>query len=112
MFSHGICKGAFEMGKGHPEFPKQRPTSTDALAQAHEKWTAQVVNDLKRLSGEQLAKELDFAGIAKLPAIAYMRWCISHDIHHRAQLSVYLRLVDAKVPAIYGPSADDNPFQK
>ena len=31
----------------------------------------------------------------------------SHLAHHRGQLTVYLRLVDAKVPAIYGPSADE-----
>ncbi len=32
---------------------------------------------------------------------------LNHMIHHRAQLSVYLRLIEAKVPGIYGPSADD-----
>ena len=31
----------------------------------------------------------------------------SHLAHHRGQLTVYLRLVDAKVPAIFGPSADE-----
>ena len=31
-------------------------------------------------------------------------------IHHRGQLSVYLRMLDVPVPSIYGPSADDNPF--
>lgn len=31
-------------------------------------------------------------------------------IHHRGQLSVFLRLLDVPVPSIYGPSADDNPF--
>ena len=31
-------------------------------------------------------------------------------IHHRGQLSVYLRLVGGKVPSIYGPSGDENPF--
>jgi uncharacterized damage-inducible protein DinB len=31
----------------------------------------------------------------------------SHLAHHRGQLTVYLRLVDSKVPAIYGPSADE-----
>jgi len=31
----------------------------------------------------------------------------SHLAHHRGQLTVYLRLTDAKVPAIYGPSADE-----
>jgi len=32
---------------------------------------------------------------------------LSHLAHHRGQLTVYLRLLDAKVPAIYGPSADE-----
>ncbi len=34
---------------------------------------------------------------------------ISHIVHHRAQLGVYLRLLDVPVPAIYGPSADERP---
>ena len=34
----------------------------------------------------------------------------NHVVHHRAQLGVYLRLNDKSVPAIYGPSADENPF--
>ena len=34
----------------------------------------------------------------------------SHLAHHRGQLTVYLRLNDALVPAIYGPSADEGPF--
>ena len=32
---------------------------------------------------------------------------LHHAIHHRGQLTVYLRLLDAKVPAVYGPTADD-----
>jgi uncharacterized damage-inducible protein DinB len=32
---------------------------------------------------------------------------ISHMIHHRAQLSVYLRILGAKIPGMYGPSADE-----
>ena len=32
---------------------------------------------------------------------------ITHLAHHRGQLTVYLRLIEAKVPAIYGPSADE-----
>ena len=34
----------------------------------------------------------------------------NHLAHHRGQLTVYLRLNDAKVPSIYGPSADENPW--
>jgi uncharacterized damage-inducible protein DinB len=33
--------------------------------------------------------------------------CLSHIVHHRGQLSVYLRLLDVPVPSIYGPSADE-----
>lgn len=33
-------------------------------------------------------------------------WCLNHWYHHRAQLGVYLRLLDIPVPATYGPSAD------
>jgi len=34
-------------------------------------------------------------------------FCMNHLVHHRAQLGVYLRLLDIPVPAVYGPSADD-----
>lgn len=33
--------------------------------------------------------------------------CLSHMIHHRAQLLTYLRVLDEKVPSVYGPSADE-----
>jgi uncharacterized damage-inducible protein DinB len=36
----------------------------------------------------------------------YREWTINHMIHHRAQLGVYLRLLDKPVPGTYGPSAD------
>ena len=46
-----------------------------------------------------------------LPKIAVLRsFVMSHIIHHRAQLGVYLRLNDIPVPSVYGPSADENPF--
>ena len=45
------------------------------------------------------------------PRIAFARlFLLSDAIHHRGQMSVFLRLLDVPVPAIYGPSADDNPY--
>ena len=35
---------------------------------------------------------------------------LNHWYHHRGQLSVYLRMLEVRVPSIYGPSADENPF--
>jgi uncharacterized damage-inducible protein DinB len=42
-----------------------------------------------------------------LPRGAVIRQTISHLIHHRGQLSVYLRLIDVPLPSIYGPTADE-----
>jgi uncharacterized damage-inducible protein DinB len=39
--------------------------------------------------------------------LAYRQMFLNHIVHHRAQLGVYLRLIDIPVPATYGPSADD-----
>jgi uncharacterized damage-inducible protein DinB len=44
------------------------------------------------------------------PRAEVVRMHISHLVHHRAQLTVYLRLLDVPVPAIYGPSADERTF--
>lgn len=46
--------------------------------------------------------------IFTMPRVGALRsFVISHTIHHRGQLSVYLRLNDVPVPAMYGPSADE-----
>ncbi|HWM91764.1 MAG TPA: DinB family protein [Thermoanaerobaculia bacterium] len=46
--------------------------------------------------------------IFTLPRVAVLRsFVMNHLIHHRGQLSVYLRLNDVPVPSIYGPSADE-----
>jgi uncharacterized damage-inducible protein DinB len=39
---------------------------------------------------------------------AFRRFLLHHAIHHRGQLSVYLRLLNVPLPPIYGPSADEN----
>jgi hypothetical protein len=47
----------------------------------------------------------------QLPRIAAIRgMCFNHLIHHRGQLSVYMRLKNVPVPSIYGPSADEPTF--
>lgn len=44
-----------------------------------------------------------------LPKTVVVRnWVLSHIVHHRAQLSVYLRLLNVPVPGVYGPSADES----
>src|SRR3989337_3203197 len=44
--------------------------------------------------------------IFNLPRAAVVRQTINHLVHHRGQLTVYMRLIDVPVPSIYGPTAD------
>lgn len=50
--------------------------------------------------------------IMSLPLIEYIDPTINHWVHHRGQLTVYMRMNDIDVPSIYGPSADENPYKK
>lgn len=45
--------------------------------------------------------------IFTMPRAAVVRQTINHLVHHRGQLTVYLRLIDVPVPSIYGPTADE-----
>jgi uncharacterized damage-inducible protein DinB len=49
--------------------------------------------------------------VMEAPRFEMIQDTISHWSHHRGQMTVYLRLMGAKVPAIFGPSADDNQFR-
>lgn len=65
----------------------------------------------KNLTEEQISKKYPFEMNGKViwdPAgHELIAGYICHEIHHRAQLGVILRVLDAKVPGIYGPSADE-----
>jgi len=69
-------------------------------------------DNLTRLTPEQAAKVIDFRGMFQLPAVAYLDFTIKHTVHHRGQLSTYLRAMGGKVPAIYGESYDSAEAKK
>lgn len=49
--------------------------------------------------------------VMEVPRHVMLSDTLNHWVHHRGQMTVYLRLLGAKVPALYGPSADDRSFQ-
>jgi uncharacterized damage-inducible protein DinB len=55
---------------------------------------------------DQLTRIIDFRGLFQLPAVVFVQVGLNHSIHHRGQLSMYLRPMGAKVPSIYGESYD------
>ena len=64
------------------------------------------------LSGEELIRRVDFRGIFERPAFFFLQLGLVHTIHHRGQLSTYLRPMGGKVPAIYGESYDSAAAKK
>jgi uncharacterized damage-inducible protein DinB len=94
---------------------KPAPTTTrDERLKAHDAAVAKAREALASATEEQLAQpwRLLVAGkvVSEQPRHAVLRDTFMHLAHHRAQLTVYLRLNDIAVPAVYGPSADENRF--
>ncbi|HET8548189.1 MAG TPA: DinB family protein [Bryobacteraceae bacterium] len=102
-FLNSVAAGNFPM-ENEPAFK----SPAEVLAW-YEREFPTALAKVKELSGEQLAAVVDFYGM-KFPNVVYLNFCQIHSIHHRGQLSAYLRPMGAKVPSIYGGSADE-PFQ-
>ncbi len=107
-FLQAIIDGQF--GPMPPQGEDSEVTSVaDAINLYNEKMPA-LMEQVKSLSGEQLTQEVSLMGVFNLPAIGFLSFMIRHSVHHRGQLSAYLRPMGSKVPQIYGGSAD-NPME-
>ncbi len=82
------------------------------VAAWYERSYAEKLAALGKLSGEQLIKIVDFRGMFQRPAVTFLMMGLHHTIHHRGQLSAYLRSMGAKVPSIYGESYDAEQARK
>jgi uncharacterized damage-inducible protein DinB len=94
-----------------PENVKFRPASSQEMLERFDAWVAEAQAELAASNDAALEQEfvMTFQGqpVLRLPRRSVIRtWVLNHLIHHRAQLGVYLRLNDIKVPGVYGPSAD------
>ena len=97
-----VRAGAFTAGPGIPE-----GIGTPAeIATWYETTYAEAFEALAKATPDQLLKVVDFRGLFQRPAVMFLASGLSHTIHHRGQLSSYLRSMGAKVPAIYGESYD------
>jgi uncharacterized damage-inducible protein DinB len=96
---------ALESGKASWSPPTTPQSMQDVLA-AYTERAAQIAGRLRALPAERWAGQLDFFGKAR-PA-APMAWSFLFDIvHHRGQITTYLRPMGSTVPQVYGPSADE-----
>ncbi len=87
------------------------PYDIDKVVAGFEKWSAEVNDRLEHLDEAAWDKKVRLlipGGAAWEDTLGQMIWGFLFDaIHHRGQLSTYLRPMGGKVPSIYGPSADD-----
>ncbi|MGC1617747.1 MAG: DinB family protein, partial [Candidatus Acidiferrum sp.] len=96
-----------------PSYEPPKITNRKELLAAFDKGSAEARAALAGVSDEEIVKgwKLLAGGqeIFTLPRVACIRgMCMNHMIHHRAQLTVYFRLVGVPVPGLYGPSADES----
>jgi uncharacterized damage-inducible protein DinB len=82
---------------------------SDVLAWYTERFDP-AVRRLETTSGDELLRMVDFYGLRTFPAIGLLQLILNHTIHHRGQLSTYLRPMGARVPSLYGPSYDAGGF--
>jgi uncharacterized damage-inducible protein DinB len=100
--------------KDGPKYTPEPKTTSVQLLEAHEAAAGKARAALQQTTDEYLMTpwRLLVAGsvVAESPRYAVIRDTFNHLAHHRGQMTVYLRLLGAPVPALYGPSADDKTF--
>lgn len=101
--------GVIERRFREEEWKPDETATGSQIAAWYEAEAAKRVARIEALTGEQLAAPVDWLGLRNDPAVTYLSLAIRHTVHHRGQLSAYLRPMGARVPAIYVASADE-PF--
>ena len=103
------CRYAYEHNNVPAEFKKQSVTEITGadLAAWYDKEIAAGIPRIEAMTPEQLATPLNFYGMFNMPAAMYLQFFNNHMIHHRGQLTTYLRAMGGKCPSIYGGSADE-----
>ncbi len=104
-FADAVLNGAF-VWSGEPQAPPEM-TSAKAVAEWYERTLRDRIAKLRVMSPEHTVRTIDFFGM-KAPAVTWLLMMNNHSVHHRGQLTAYLRAAGSKVPAIYGMSADEN----
>jgi len=98
------------LGGGFPPMPQTWAEGMDAFAKGFD----EVVSALRDPDNSDLSGTVTYwvrpLQTGEVPLTVFLTYLLEDHIHHRGQLSVYLRMVGGKVPSIYGPSADEEWF--
>jgi uncharacterized damage-inducible protein DinB len=109
FFLKSVIDGVFVPGS--VTIPESAKTPKE-VADWYEQTYAGNFDLVAKLPGEHLITMVDFRGLFQKPAYTFIQFGLLHSIHHRGQLSTYLRPMGSKVPAIYGESYDSAEAKK
>jgi uncharacterized damage-inducible protein DinB len=100
--------------RGELTMPPDRPAAPATYAEAvanYERGARELIVAIEKMPESRLSEKVNFfAGpgqMAMVPVSELLWFMLLDSIHHRGQLSVYVRMAGGKVPSIYGPSADE-----
>lgn len=105
----------------HPEidlatFQHNQPKTAEELTKLFHESVEEAVKVLSAVEDDELSASFELKSNGEVLLSSSKReqiaQCINHMVHHRGQLTVYMRLLDIPVPSIYGPSADDKSFSQ
>lgn len=102
FFLNGIANGHFNDRAGVPA----EVTTPEGVVAWYDEQLPAALKRVAAISGEDLLKPIPFYQWT-MPGMQFLSLSLLHAIHHRGQLSAYLRPMGGKVPGIYGPSGDD-----
>jgi uncharacterized damage-inducible protein DinB len=111
-----ITKNELDIAPASGSAMKQEKLETsDELVKALDKSATDARNAINGTTDEFLMTPWKLLArgqvVQETPRYVMIQDTINHWAHHRGQMTVYLRLMGAKVPALYGPSADDKQFR-
>ncbi len=101
-----------ELDFAEQKYTPKEQTTTEALLKIFDENISNAVECLKNASDEKLLSSWTLRNGEKvyltMPKAGVVRgFVLNHTVHHRGQLSVFLRLLDVPLPSIYGPTADE-----
>jgi uncharacterized damage-inducible protein DinB len=104
QFLDGIADLKFNM-----ENPEHKPQTSAEVVAWYDENMKRGIARVEAMTGEQLMTTVNFFGVFNMPSVFYLGFLNNHCIHHRGELTTYLRPMGSKVPSIYGGSYDE-PF--
>jgi uncharacterized damage-inducible protein DinB len=105
-FMESIERGVFQFDQDAAKQAEAGFREVKDIVAFYEAKIPAAIRRLRELPADALAQELDFFGMMQMSRAAWIGFANNHSVHHRGQLSAYLRALGSKVPDIYGPSGD------